>query len=248
MTQEREEQRAYFEKVSPMLPELYQTAYAICADPELAEYCLQFALTQHYTEGSRRGMSFRDGLRSEVRTAALEEALAAPERLEGEWNGLASPGGDEVRAFLACQEADARRAAALICGCGCSVSQAARVMKIPQNRLRSTFSHLLRDLQSELGLEDVRSARRALEASVRRSFREKTASMPSVSATYQSFMQELEQEKPSRHIVSRIVRGVIGTVMVLFCIFMIWLAAVLIQPDPLETGDAGPGVVENAQP
>ena len=157
-------------------------------------------------------------------------------------------GGEEVRGYLARQESEVRRAAALTCGCGCSAARAARIMRLSQNRVRSELNDLLRALQEKFGYEDARSARRALTASVRRSFREKNASMPPVSAIYQSFMREIEQEKPSRHLPSRIIRGIFAMLMVVICIFMIWLAAVLIQPDPLETAASGADASESAQP
>ena len=74
--------QAYFDRVKPAIPELFNMAHAICGSREQAVYALQCALVDAWLGESHGGVGFREGLRYALRGVALEEALGADEAQE----------------------------------------------------------------------------------------------------------------------------------------------------------------------
>ena len=67
MQQTTEAMRAFFGRVSPAIPELFNMAYAITGSFELSEYALQYTLVEAWNGESHGGMGFREGLRKTLK-------------------------------------------------------------------------------------------------------------------------------------------------------------------------------------
>jgi hypothetical protein len=96
--------RAFFGRVTPVLPELFNMAHAICGNYDLAEYALQYTLLEAWRGESRGGMGFREGLKHTMRRIALQEALSSRQSArEYTWDGLIAPDGDALMELLAAE-------------------------------------------------------------------------------------------------------------------------------------------------
>ena len=223
--------RAYFGRVLPSIPELFNMAYAICGNFEQAEYALQYALTEAWTGEFHGGVGFREGLRNTLREVAREEALGqdagAPEFT---WDGLTDPGNDALTELLAQESAGTRRAAALRYGCGLSVSKTARLMGVSAAEVREALERLNRKASRKLDASDRRRAEALLARSVRRSFAQADENMPSMSAVYRTFAAETAEVQRPKHWMAKGVRFALYVLLLLVCAVVFWLMAALIQP------------------
>ena len=70
--------RSFYSRVTPAIPELFNMAYAICGNYDLAEYSLQYTLMEAWMGEFHGGMGFREGLRNTLRRVEV----AAPIRDE----------------------------------------------------------------------------------------------------------------------------------------------------------------------
>ena len=59
--------RAFYGRAVPVMPELFNMAYAICGNFDLAEYALQCALLEVWFGESHGGIGFKESLRNAVR-------------------------------------------------------------------------------------------------------------------------------------------------------------------------------------
>lgn len=227
--------RAYFGRVLPAIPELFNMAYAICGNFEQAEYSLQYALTEAWTGEFHGGMGFREGLRNTLREVALEEALRQDEDApEFTWDALTNPGDDALLQLLAQESAETRRAAALRYGCGLSVSRIARLMGVSAGEIRETLERLCRKASRRLEAADRRRAEALLARSVRRAFSQADASMPSLSAVYRTFAAEAAEVARPKHWMAKGVRFALYMLLLLVCAAVFWLMAALIQPTEMS--------------
>ena len=233
--QTREALREYFNRVSYAVPELFNMAYAICGSRELAEFSLQYTLTEGWLGESHGGMGFREGLRNTVRKVAYEEAVEANKKSpEVTWDGLQEPDSDPVLHALAREDTDTRRLAALRYGCSLSVGRIARLTNSTAGQVRRDLEQLERNVSRRLPAAQRRKVEALLTRAVRRSFAEPSRDMPSMGAIYRSFEAEATENRRSSHLAARIIRWVIAAVVVVLCMLIFWLAAVLIQGPVLE--------------
>jgi DNA-directed RNA polymerase specialized sigma24 family protein len=150
MQQNPDAMRAFFSRVTPVLPELFNMAYAICGNFDLAEYALSYTLIEAWNGESHGGMGFREGLRNTLRRVAAETALGERgSTSEMTWDGLTEETDDPVMRLLAAESVETRRVVALRYGCGLPVKRVAKVMDVSQvqvSRIEKKAIALLRDL------------------------------------------------------------------------------------------------------
>lgn len=228
--------RAYYSRVVPVIPELFNMAHAICGNYDLAEYALQYTLMEAWVGESHGGMGFREGLRNILRRVAMEEALELrTEMPEFTWNALASESDDPVLAQLARESAEVRRAAALRYGCGLPQTRIARLMGVSSGRVREMLDRFERRVRRSMSASERRRADVLIAQAVRREFGRKDDSMPSLSAVYRAFVSEASETRRPRHLASRIARRALCVLLALLCAVTFWFAAALIRPVSLET-------------
>jgi len=251
--QNTEALRALFGRMQPMLPELFNMAYAICGNREQAEYALHYTLVEAWTEESHGGVGFREGLRNTLRSVACEEALKASEAApEFTWNGLTGESEDGILAVLAAENVEIRRILALRCGCGLSVSRTARIMNLSVGQAQDLLDRFERTVRRRLFPGDRRSCEGLIARSVRQAFRQTDPAMPSTGAIYRTFAAEASETQRPSHLVARILRRVFYALAAVVCALLFWLMAVLMQPVrtiemlPAETGTAMPTALPEA--
>lgn len=231
--------RAFFSRITPAIPELFNMAYAICGSYDLAEYALQYTLVEAWNGESHGGMGFREGLRNTLRRVALAEALHGDGGAnQFSWDGLTAAGDDPVMTLLAAEDDDVRRAVALRYGCGMPAAKSARLMGMSAAKVKELLNRFERTAVRRLPPSERRRFEQRLAKSVRRAFGMANEDMPSLGAIYRSFEAEaLEKHRPKR-LVSRIVKRLLIALLAALCALLFWLAAVLIQPAAVEEAAA----------
>lgn len=227
--------RSFFTRVTPAIPELFNMAYAICGNYDLAEYVLQFTLMETWSGESHGGMGFREGMRNTLRRVAVEEALEPRENVpEFTWDGLTEGGDDPVLRLLAQESTETRRAVALRYGCGLSAAKAARLMGVSVNRVKELMDHFVRSAGRSLPAEERRRFELKLAKTVDRAFDRAAAEMPSLGLIYRSFESEAMETRRPNHLASKLVKRVLTAALAVVCALIFWLAAVLMQPNVME--------------
>lgn len=227
--------RAYYSRVVPVIPELFNMAYAICGNYDLAEYVLQYTLMEAWVGESHGGMGFREGLRNILRRAAMEETLEMRTRTpEFNWNGFAAESDDPVLGPLAREGIEVRRMVALRYGCGLSQAKISRLTGVGAGRVRELLDRFERRVRRNMTAAEKRRCEAQIAQAIRREFSRRDDSMPSLSAVYRSFESEASETQRPRHLASRIVRRAVLVTLALLCAVTFWFAAVLIRPVSLE--------------
>lgn len=227
--------RAYYSRVVPVIPELFNMAYAICGNYDLAEYALQYTLMEAWVGESHGGMGFREGLRNILRRVAMEEALELrTETPEYTWNAFTEESDDPVLGPLARENREVRRIAALRYGCGLSPARIARLTGLTPARVREALERFEKRVKRELSASEKRRADGMIARAIHREFSRRDDSMPSLSAVYRAFEAEASETRRPRHLVSRIVRRAVCVLLALLCAVTFWFAAALIRPVTVE--------------
>lgn len=224
--------RAFYSRVTPILPELFNMAHAICGNYDLAEYALQCALLEVWFGEAHAGIGLKENLRTAVRrfsTAELTENHVA----EITWNELENVGDDLMLETLALESTEVRRIAALKYGCGLSASKIARLMNTSTGSIHDALLRLEKRIRRRSGI----SARRyeaEMTASIRSEFKH-SENMPAPGAIYRAFAAEASQVHRTNVWFSKLLKRIAALLLALLCAFVFWLAAALIQPIELDS-------------
>lgn len=229
---------AFYNRVTPAIPELFNMAHAICGNYDLAEYALQYTLMEAWLGASHGGMGFREGLRNTLRRVAAEEALEPRESApEFTWDGLAGASDDPLLKLLARESLETRRIVALRYGCDLNTARIARLTGLSAGRVRELLERFERAARRKLPVQERRRFEAKLTRSVDRAFDRADDDMPSLGALYRGFEAEaLETVRPS-HLASRLVKRGLCAALAVICALAFWLAAVLLQPTQTEPAE-----------
>jgi len=226
--------RAFYSRVTPVIPELFNMAYAICGSYDLAEYVLQYTLVEVWNGESHGGMGFREGLRNTLKRVAMAVALHGEGKQAFSWDGLTDAGDEPVMALLAVEDDDVRRAVALRYGCGLPAAKSAKLMGLTPARIKEMLSRFERSAARRMPLSERRGFEQRLAKAVRRAFSMAGEDMPSLGTIYRSFETEaMEAHRPKR-LISRIVKRLLAAMLAVLCALLFWLMAVLVQPAAME--------------
>jgi len=230
--------RAFFSRVTPVLPELFGMAHTICGNYDLAEYALQYALMDVWLSEHHGGVGFRDLLKNTLCRVAMDEAIEPrAEMPEFTWDGLRG-GVDGLAGMIASQSSETRRLLALHYGCGLSDASAARLTGLSTKQVRERLGQFVRRASAELPREEKQRFEARLERLIIQQLARSGGSMPPVNAIYRSFAQEASEARRPRYLASKLGRAVLYGVLIFLCALVFWLTAVLIHPAELETSDA----------
>lgn len=236
MMQTPEALHAFFSRVTPVVPELFNMAYAICGNYDLAEYVVQYTLMEAWIGESRGGMGFREGMRHTLRQVAMEEALEKRENPpEFTWDALKGESEDPVLKMLARESLETRRAVALRAGCGLPLNRIAKLMGISAGRVREILDRFERSASRRLPEKD--RAKRfdiRLYRAVGRAFDQADEGMPSLGVIYRTFEAEAQETRRPTHLAAKVFRRTLLVVLAAAMAVIFWLGAVLIQPDSTE--------------
>ena len=234
--QTSEELRAYFRRVRVIYPELFNMAYAICGNYDLAEYALRSAILEAWQQNVSGGMGFREKLRGDVRRIALHEALLPrPEHAECTWDGLQFPDSDDPLLRQAAQESqDMRRVLALRFGCGLSLARISRIMGCSAAQVRAMLERFESRCRRRLTQQNRRRFDAMMSQAVRQTFVQSGADMPDAAAMYRAFEAEASETAVSTHRIARIVCRVLMLALAILCAILFWFFAVISAPPVLQ--------------
>ena len=227
--------RTYYGRVVSAIPELFNMAYAICGNYDLAEYALEYTLMEAWVGENHGGIGFRENLRNTLKRVAMEEALELrAETPEFTWNGLCGERESPFLAALAQESVETRRAVALRYGCELPAVRIAKLMDCSPGHVHELLDRFERRVRRRLSAGEKRRFDALASRSVRQAFSETSEDMPSLSAIYRSFIQEAAETQRPRHLAAKIVRRSVSILLAVLCALMFWFAAALVHP-ALET-------------
>lgn len=227
--------RAWFKRVEPIYPELFNTAHAICGQYDQAEYALRSAILEVYLENADNGIGFREKLRSAVREEAVRAADGSGEMT---WTGFSDTDSDPLARLAARETVETQRLLMLRYGVGFSAGRIAQLTGLTTRYVRQSLEQyeircrrsMAAQQRSQFDPLFSRTARRQLSS---------RAGVPRPSGVYRAFEAEASQQPVREHRVTRIVYRVLVIIMALICAVLFWLFAVLVQPPAIE--DETPG-------
>ena len=221
-----EQLRAYYERVKPLLAELYNMAYAICGAEEPAENALLFALVEGWEAESRGNIALREMLRNALRENAPDEAAEFEEAATWDGNAFAQ---NPKLTLLEREKESVRRLIVLRCGCNLSFSVIAGLLDSTQPEVKREFTRVKREWAKCANVPE-RSAEAVLGRILRRQMRTPSPKQPDAETLFRTFTEEALQTKKPLRLVSTVARGILETIVVLLCALLFWLIAVLIRP------------------
>lgn len=225
--------RAWFKRVEPIYPELFNTAHAICGNYDQAEYALRCAILEVWAQNTEGGMGFREKLRSAVRGEAMEALRASGgDRAEFTWKGFSPVGGNLAQQACA-ERIDTQRVLMLRHGLGMTPGRIAQLTGQSAAQVRDTLERFEARCRRTMSSQD-RSRFGALFARVARQQLSSRVGIPHPATVYRAFEAEAAGLRVSEHRVSRVVYHLLALIMALLCAILFWLFAVLVQAPDIE--------------
>ena len=223
--------RDWFKSVEPMCAELFNAAYVMCGNYDLAEYALRSAVLNAWLQNAAPGMGFRERLRGALRSAAFSAALS-DEGIAAEftWPGIGAPDADDaVLAQLSEERVQTQRLVLLRHGCGLSLRAIAQLTELSQAQARAE----LRRFEARCRRRLSRQARARTEAMISRQAKRLLArrgpGTPHPQQVYRAFEAEALGARDGGQRVSRVVGAALTLLMALACAGAFWLFAVLVR-------------------
>jgi DNA-directed RNA polymerase specialized sigma24 family protein len=238
---------SFIERVRPVYDELFQCAYALTGNLELAEYVLRSALLEAFLRRCewRERMSFHEGIAYALRAVALTELkrIRAVGGYELDWS---LPAGanlthDEaaLRDRLSRESVRTQRVTLLLYGCAMKPTQAAQALSLSVPGIREAQRRLISRFQRALRL-----GRREMESRME-SLSEKLLSSPCADAPgcgemLRAFERDA-QGQASRKTSAGHVAGMTFLIAgALLCAILFWLLTVLLEPRTATQPGASP--------
>ena len=242
--------RAWFKRVEPLYPELFNTAHAICGNYDLAESALGSALMEVYLQNADGGMGFRERLKSVVRSEALR-ASREGSASEFTWPGFGDNGEDPVAALICREPPETQRLLMLRHGIGLSISRISQLAGQSSGRVREQLHRFELRCRRSLPIQERSHVDRRIARVARRQMASKRG-IPHPSGIYRAFEAEASNQQVSEHRVAQVLYKILIVAMALVCAVLFWLFAVLVQPANLQTGSpaatAAPPQVQETPP
>ena len=239
--------RAWFKRVEPLYPELFNTAHVICGNYDQAEDALRSAILEIWSEGSQSGMGFRERLRASVREEALRLSAADDGTLEFTWPGIGESMDDIILTQAAREDIDVQRTLMLRHGVGLSAGRIATITGMPASLVRSTLSRFETRCKRKLPAKDRPQFDSLLNKAMKRQLNARTG-IPHPAAVYRAFEAEAATLQAPTHRLSTIIYRVLVVLMALVCAVLFWLFAVLVQPPNLQSQSSSPAQAPLPQP
>lgn len=236
--------RAWFRRVEPIVPELFNAAHAMCGNYDLAEYALRSAILEVWLQNAGSGMGFRERLRTAVRGEAFEAALS-PEGANAEftWPGLAARGDDPILQQAAQERIETQRLALLRYGCGLSPRSVAQLTGQSPAQVRDACDRFEARCRRALPRQERSRVDAAITRSLRRALSRQSAGIPGPAQVYRAFEAEAAGMPLSGHRFSRGFGRAVAVLLALLCAGLFWLFAVIAQPPAMQT----PAAVESVE-
>lgn len=242
--------QAFFNRLRPVYPRLFNLAHAITGNCERAEYCLQSAMLDCWAAGDATASShgFREGLRNAVIHAALKAARSPQGGAEFDWDGLTIEDDGIAARALAREPLENQRVLALRYGCGLSLRRIARLTDGSAAQVRDVLRRF--EARVRRRLPDAQRAKCASQIghAVRDALSHPNAHTPEIGGVFRTFQADAASvARPSR-LPARILHAIFVVILAFICAVAFFLVAVLMQPASIESPAQTPAAEESAPP
>jgi len=230
--------RAWFRRVEPLYPELFNTAYAICGCYDQAEFALRSAIVEVWLQSAEGGIGFREKLRGAILEESLRLAREDDANAEFNWPGLADDGDDPLMGMAVRERVENQRLLMLRHGVGLSPGRIAAITDMSPRQVRAVLNRFEARCRRRL----PRQERARFDASMARALRRQLNAregIPHPAAVYRAFEAEASNLQMSEHRISRFAYRLLVVLLALMCALLFWLFAVLVQPPELEHAGNG---------
>ena len=232
--------RAWFRRVEPIYPELFNIAHVVCGNYDRAEYALGSAILDVWEQSADGGMGFREKLRAAAREEALREAETDAEFT---WPGFPEASPDPLIRQAARERIETQRILMLRHGVGLSVGRIARLTGVGKAQAREALDRF--EARARRGLTgQERSRFDALFARAAKRELNSKSGIPHPAAVYRGFEAEASQAQVPEKRLGRFAYLVLVVLMALVCALLFWLFAVLVQPPAMEAAQTPPAAEE----
>ena len=227
-----EELRAWFRNVQPLCAELFNAAYAMCGNYDLAEYALRSAILDVWQQNASGGMGFKERLRSALRREAFAAALSDDGRMaEFTWPGAgASEGEGPIAVQLGQEPLQTQRLVMLRHGCGLPPRQLCQLTGLSQGQVRAELRRFEARCRRKLPAQDRPRAEALIARQAKRLLARNSPDAPQPGQIYRAFEAEAGVTRSSGPRVWRVAGSLLLALMALLCAGAFWLFAVLVQP------------------
>ena len=238
----------FIERVRPMYDELFQCAFALTGNLELAEYVLRSALLEAYLRRGewRERMSFHEGIAYALRAVAMTELrrIRSVGGFEVDW---ALPSGvnltGEEMALLSRVERESPRTQRLMLltyGCGLKAAQAGQALSLSAPGVKEGQHRLLSRLQraSRLGRREMEARMETLSEKL---LLTPCPEAPACSQVLRAFERDAEGQTGRKASAGRVAGVTFLFVGALLCALLFWLLTVLLEPrTPVQAASPPP--------
>lgn len=235
--------RAWFKRVEPLYPELFNTAHAICGNYDQAEYALRGAILEAWADSAEGGMGFREKLRGAVREEAFDQ-LKNGNDTDFTWPGFADTGNEAIQKQLGRESLENQRILMLKHGVGLSAGRIARLTGLSAAQVRGVLDRFESRCRRGLPAQD-RGRFDNLFGQLAKKQLAARSGVPHPAAVYRAFEAEASRLEVPEHKLSKVLFRLLVFLMALVCAVLFWLFAVLVQSPSIERVDA-PAATRNA--
>ena len=233
--------RAWFKRVEPMVPELFNIAHAICGNYDQAELALRGAILEVWAESADGGLGFREKLRGAVKQEALNQ-LQAGQEADFTWPGFAEVDEPAIQKQLNRENLENQRVLMLRHGVGMTPGRVAQLTGMTSAQVRGILERFESRCRRGLPAQD-RGRFDALFGKLARAQLASRVGVPLPGAVYRAFEAEASRLEVPEHRVSQVIDRVVVFLMALVCALLFWLFAVLVQPPGIEAPETTPAPV-----
>lgn len=226
--------RAWFKRIEPLYPELFNTAHVICGNYDQAEDALRGAILEIWSEGSSGGMGFRERLRGALREEALRLNAADDGAIEFTWPGIGEVMDDTTLTQAAREDIEVQRVLMLRHGVGLSPGRIASITGLPVSLVRGTLRRFETKCKRKLPAKERPRFDILISRAMKRQLDSRTG-LPHPAAVYRAFEAEAATLQTPTHLLSTMIYRVLVVVMAVICAVLFWLFAVLVQPPNLQS-------------
>ena len=227
-----EELRAWFRSVQPLCAELFNAAYVMCGNYDLAEYALRSAILDVWMQNAAGGMGFRERLRSALRRQAFAAALSTEgQAAEFDWPGPgALPPDSPIATQLGQEPAETQRLVMLRHGCALPLRAACRLTGLTQGQARAELNRFEARCRRRLPGPERPRTEALIARLAKKLLAQSGPNVPQPGQVYRAFEAEAGAAQAPGFRAWRIVGGLLLALMALLCAGAFWLFTVLVQP------------------
>ena len=238
----------FIERVRPMYDELFQCAFALTGNLELAEYVLRSALREAFL---RRGewrdrMSFHEGIAYALRAVAMTELrrIRSVGGFDLDWtlpSGVNLSGEElALRDRVERESPRTQRLMLLTYGCGLKAGQVGQALSLSAPGVKEGQHRLLSRLQRAFGL-GRREMETRMEALSEKLLLTPCPEAPAASQMLRAFERDTQGQTGRRTSAGRVASVTFLIVGALLCALLFWLLTVLLEPrSPVEAASPTP--------